>query len=63
MHACGHACHERVPGAIAFLGARPEGLGPFANVHTPQFVVDEAAMAVGAALHAAMALRLLDQRS
>lgn len=54
---------ERVPGAIAFLGARPGGPGPFANIHTPQFVVDEAAMAVGAALHAAMALSLLDRRS
>jgi len=51
---------ERVPGAIAFLGARIEGSGPFPNVHTPQFVVDEAAMAVGAALHATVALRLLD---
>jgi amidohydrolase len=54
---------ERVPGAMAFLGARPEGPGAVANVHTPQFAVDEAAMAVGAALHAAMALRLLDRRS
>lgn len=54
---------QRVPGAIAFLGARPEGPGPWANVHTPQFVVEESAMAVGSALHAAMALCLLERKS
>jgi hippurate hydrolase len=51
----------RIPGAIAFLGARLEGKDPPANVHTPQFTVDESAMAVGVALHSAVALRLLER--
>ena len=51
---------QRVPGAMAFLGARPEGQGPVADVHSPQMILNEDAMAVGVALHAAMALHLLD---
>jgi hippurate hydrolase len=50
---------QRVPGAMAFLGARPEGQGPVADVHSPQMILNENAMAVGVALHAAVALRLL----
>ncbi len=48
---------ERVPGAIAFLGARPTGPGPFAHVHSPQLLLNEDALAVGIALHCAVALR------
>ena len=51
---------QRVPGAMAFLGAQPEGQGPVADVHSPQMILNEDAMAVGIALHAAVALRLLD---
>ena len=51
---------QRVPGAMAFLGARPEGQGPVADVHSPHMILNEDAMAVGVALHAAMALHLLD---
>jgi len=47
---------ERVPGAIAFLGAQPAGPGPFAPVHSPQLVLNEDALPVGIALHAALAL-------
>ena len=50
---------QRVPGAMAFLGARPEGQGPVADVHSPQMILNEDAMVVGVALHAAVALRLL----
>jgi amidohydrolase len=50
---------QRVPGAMVFLGARPEGEGPFADVHSPGMVLNESAMAVGVALHATVALRLL----
>ena len=50
---------QRVPGAMAFLGARPEGQGAVADVHSPQMILNEDAMAVGVALHAAVALRLL----
>jgi hippurate hydrolase len=52
---------QRVRGAMAFLGARPENLDTVADVHSPHMIINEDAMAVGAALHAAMALRLLDR--
>jgi hippurate hydrolase len=51
---------QRIPGAMAFLGARPDHQDPVADVHSPRMVLNEDAMAVGTALHAAMALRLLD---
>jgi amidohydrolase len=50
---------QRVPGAMAFLGARPDGQDTVADVHSPQMILNEDAMAVGVALHAAVALRLL----
>ena len=53
---------QRVPGAMVFLGARPEGKGPVAAFHSPQMVLNEDALAVGAALHAAVALHLLEMR-
>ncbi|HSE89057.1 MAG TPA: M20 family metallopeptidase [Candidatus Binatia bacterium] len=52
---------QRIPGAMAFLGARPDHQDPVADVHSPRMVLNEDAMAVGTALHAAMALRLLDR--
>ena len=51
---------QRVPGAMAFLGARPGGQDPVADVHSPQMILNENAMAVGIAVHTAMALHLLD---
>ncbi|GHE26837.1 M20 metallopeptidase family protein [Streptomyces vinaceus] len=53
---------ERVPGAMAFLGARPPGLAPegAADLHSARVVFDEEALAAGAALHAAAALRAGD---
>jgi amidohydrolase len=50
---------QRVPGAMAFLGARPEGQGSIADVHSPHMILNEDAMAVGVAVHTAMALHLL----
>jgi len=50
---------QRVPGAMAFLGARPEGQGSVADVHSPHMILNEDAMAVGVGLHTAMALHLL----
>lgn len=49
---------ERVPGAMAFLGTRPEGMRPddVAPNHSNRMVVDEGAMATGVALYAAAAL-------
>jgi amidohydrolase len=52
---------ERVPGAIAFLGACPPGLDPAtapAN-HSNLVVFDEEPLPAGVALYAAMALRAL----
>ena len=50
---------QRVRGAMIFLGAAPEGEGPIADVHSPGLILNEGAMAVGAALHTAVALHWL----
>lgn len=50
---------QRVPGAMVFLGVRPEQ-GAAAPLHSNRMVLDEAALATGVALHVAMALRYLD---
>ena len=52
---------QRVPGALVFLGARPEG-GEGAPLHSNRMLLDEAAFADGMALHAAVALRWLEAR-
>ncbi len=49
---------QRVPGAMAFLGASP-GPGPAAPNHSNRMVLDEDAMATGIAMHVAVALRHL----
>jgi amidohydrolase len=51
---------ERIPGAMAFLGATPPDQDPESvpNNHSNRVVFDEAAMASGTALYAAVALRL-----
>ncbi|MFQ5698028.1 MAG: M20 family metallopeptidase [Myxococcota bacterium] len=48
---------QQVPGAMVFLGVRPEGEGPPAPCHSNRMRLNEAALPVGMALHAAMALR------
>jgi amidohydrolase len=50
---------QRVPGALVFLGARPEG-GEGGPLHSNRMLLDEAAFADGVALHAAVALRYLE---
>jgi amidohydrolase len=54
---------QRVPGAMAFLGARPDGLDPATapQNHSNVVVFDEPAMAVGVALYVAVALRHLER--
>jgi hippurate hydrolase len=49
---------QQVPGAMAFLGARPAGADPATvpDNHSNRVVFDEPAMAVGGALYAAFAL-------
>ena len=52
---------EKVPGAMVFLGAAPAGVEPESvpQNHSNMVVFEEHAMAVGAALYAAVALRHL----
>lgn len=45
-----------VTGSMAFLGAAPAGVARPAPNHSNHFVIDEAAMATGVAMYAAMAL-------
>jgi amidohydrolase len=47
---------ERVPGSMAFLGVGLPGLTDPAPNHSNRMLLDEAAMAAGVALHAAVAL-------
>ena len=52
---------QEVPGAMAFIGARPDGLDPATapQFHSNLVVFDEAPFAIGVALHAAVAMRHL----
>jgi len=47
---------KEVPGAMAFLGAAPRGVGRPAPNHSNRFVIDEKTMADGVGLYAALAL-------
>lgn len=49
---------QQVPGALAFLGARPRE-GPIAPIHSNHMRLDEDAMMTGVALHTAVALATL----
>jgi hippurate hydrolase len=54
---------QRVPGVMAFLGARLDGLDPETapENHSNLVVFDEPAMATGVALYTAVALRHLER--
>jgi hippurate hydrolase len=52
---------QRVPGAMANLGTRPDA-GPAHPNHSSRMLVNESALAAGIAMHAAVALRFLDRR-
>ena len=52
---------ERVPGCFVGLGVANKAIGATFGVHHPRFMVDEDALPIGAALHAAMAMRMLDE--
>jgi amidohydrolase len=55
---------QRIPGCMMFLGVMPAGHDGHAHVapcHSNHMVMNEDAMAVGIALHAAMAHRFLDE--
>jgi hippurate hydrolase len=53
---------RRFPGTLLFLGTRPDGDAPAAPNHSNRMVVNETALATGVALHAAIALRFLDEK-
>ena len=50
---------DRVPGAMVLLGVRPPGESDPAPCHSSQMMLDEQAMVLGTALHAAIATRFL----
>ncbi len=52
-----------VPGCFVALGIRNESLGSIHSVHTPQFLVDEAALPLGTAMHVEFAVRSLAELS
>jgi amidohydrolase len=52
---------HRMPGCMFFLGVQPDSAdGHFAPCHSNHMMLDEDAMAVGIAMHAAVAQRFLD---
>ncbi len=51
---------QRVPGAMAWLGSRPDE-GPVYPNHSNRTLVNESELATGIALHAAVALRFLER--
>ena len=50
---------QRVPGAMANLGTRPDTGTAFPN-HSNRMLVNESALAAGIAMHVAVALRFFD---
>jgi hippurate hydrolase len=51
---------QRVPGAMAFLGTRPDQ-GPAHPNHSNRMLVNESALVAGIAMHAAVAVRFLER--
>jgi amidohydrolase len=47
---------NKVPGAMAFLGAQPPGTGPVAGNHSNRMLIEENAMTAGIAVHAGLVL-------
>jgi len=54
---------EQVPGCFIGLGTRNDATGATEFVHHPRFKVDEEALPLGVAMHAAFALRSLEELS
>jgi hippurate hydrolase len=52
---------QRMPGCMMFLGVRPEGHDHVAPCHSNRMMLNEDCMAVGIAMHAAIAHRFLAQ--
>lgn len=52
-----------VPSTFAFVGIKNESAGSVHGLHTAEYVMDEGALKVGAALHAAVAVEYLKSKS
>ncbi|PKA58322.1 IAA-amino acid hydrolase ILR1-like 3 [Apostasia shenzhenica] len=52
---------ERMPATIFTVGTRNESIGSTHHFHSPHFIIDEEALPVGAALHAAVALAYFER--
>jgi amidohydrolase len=52
---------QRVPGAMANLGTRPDS-GPVYPNHSNRMLLNESALATGVAMHAAVALKFLERK-
>lgn len=52
---------EQVPAAFYYIGVRNETLGSIHAGHSPYFMIDEHALPVGAAVHATLAERYLNE--
>jgi len=52
---------ERLPGAMVFLGVRPDGVAKPAPNHSNRMLLNEDAMATGIAMHAAVATTWLER--
>jgi metal-dependent amidase/aminoacylase/carboxypeptidase family protein len=53
---------QQIPGFFLALGVRDPSANHVAHLHTPQFVLDEAALPVGVRLMASLAIDYLDNR-
>ncbi len=53
---------QRLPGAMANLGTRPDS-GPVFPNHSNRMLVNESALAAGIAMHVAVALKFLETGS
>lgn len=54
---------QKMPSAFFWLGIKNETLGSTYPLHSPYFFIDEQALPIGAALHAAVAMAYLDNNS
>ncbi|CAL9120376.1 unnamed protein product [Musa textilis] len=54
---------QRLPSSMFWLGVRNDSVGPFHPLHSPYFFLNEQALPIGAAFHAAVALSYLDEHS
>ncbi|EER93138.1 hypothetical protein BDA96_01G022900 [Sorghum bicolor] len=52
---------QKIPAAFFSVGVRDEGTGKVHHVHSPHLQIDEGALPVGAALHAAVAMEYLNK--